>query len=109
VLGVVKNFAPVLGTAASLIPGVGPAGAIIGNVASTAAGALGDAYSDYKGGKTGGVETAQSMIDTIQDTISGSKEIYKDYKAKKKSGVQVKNGPPKKPSLLTKRILESVV
>jgi hypothetical protein len=107
--GVVKKFAPVIGSAASVIPGVGAIAPVIGSLVGSAAGSIGDAYNDYKGGKTEAVDTAQSIIDTVQDAIGGAKELYKDYKTKKKSGPQVKSGPPKKPSLLSKRILESVV
>jgi hypothetical protein len=98
----------VVASAASVIPGVGAVAPLIGNLVGTAAGSLGDAYSDYKGGKTGGVDTAQSVIDTIQGSIGDAKELYKDYKVKKKSGPQVKNGPPKKPSLLSKKILDGL-
>jgi hypothetical protein len=108
-LNVIKSIAPAVGTVAAAIPGVGAIAPLVGNLVGSAAGSLGDAYSDYKGGKSEGVDTIKSILDTVNSTIGGGKALYKDYKATKKSGPQVKNGPPKKPLLLSKKIMESVV
>jgi phage-related protein len=106
ILGVIKDVAPAIGSIASVIPGVGAVAPLIGNLVGNAAGTLGNAYSDYKGGNTQGAETAVKVIDTLREAIGDGKTVYKDYKAKKKA-TSVKATPPKKPTLLTKKLIEN--
>jgi hypothetical protein len=105
VLNVVKGLAPAVGSIASVIPGVGAVAPMIANLVGNAAGSLGDAYSDYKGGKTEGTESAVKMIEALKDAIGDGKTVYRDYKAKKKA-TAVKATPPKKPMLLTKKLID---
>jgi hypothetical protein len=108
VLSVVKSLAPAVGSIASFIPGVGAVAPLVGSLVGNTAGALGDAYSDYKGGSSQGTDTAVRVIETLRDAIGDGKGVYQDYKTKKKV-TSVKATPPKKPSLLTKRLIDGSV